>query len=166
VRLLFLLPIEPRRLVAAKNLAAVLVALTATTVSLVAVRVARHIPWTALAGPAFSVITTLPAVLMAGNELSTRHPWRMTFRIGGTPPGAMSSAITQMMVVGLTAILLALPAVAGRLLGAPAIAIAGTAAIGVLAWTVWWRSLPGAARKLDLRRESLLTALAHPHETG
>jgi hypothetical protein len=90
----------------------------------------------------------------------------MTFRIGGTPPGAMASALTQMMVVLATAVLLAVPAVAGSVLGAPAITVAGTAAVGAIAWTIWWLSLPRAARKLTERRETLLAVLAHPHETG
>jgi hypothetical protein len=166
VRLLLLLPIPPDRLVAAKNLAALTVAASASVVSFLMVHFVRGIPWSALVRPALSVVATLPAVLIAGNELSTRHPWRMTFKIGGTPPGAMSSALLQFMVVGLMAVLMALPRGVAWLLGEPWLASVGTVGVGVLAWALWVCSLPGAARRLVDRREHLLRALAYPHESG
>jgi predicted permease len=166
VRLLFLLPIPPARLMAAKNLAAFVMAGTGTALSLILVRVLRGVPARELFGPALSVVATLPAVLIAGNELSTRHPWRMTFKVGGTPPGAMASAMVQLGVVAIMAVLLAVPVVAGRLLGAPTLALLGTALVGVVAWTAWAFSLAPAARRLTRRQERLLDVLAHPHETG
>jgi hypothetical protein len=166
VRLLFILPIPPERLLAAKNLAALVVAGAGTVLSLLLVRLVRGVPAGDLVVPALSVAATLPAVLIAGNELSTRHPWRMTFKVGGAPPGAMASALVQMAVVAVMALLLAVPVVAGRLLGAPGLALLGTAAVGVLAWSAWIASLPTAARRLGRRQEQLLEVLAHPHETG
>ena len=166
VRLLLLLPIAPAQLVVAKNLAAFVVAATATAISLALVHTVRGLPWLDLVRPALSVVATLPAVLIAGNELSTLHPWRMTFKIGGTPPGAMTSALLQFVVVALMAVLLALPRGLGWLLDAPWIASAGTLALGVLTWTLWAASLPGAARRLVRRQERLLQTLAYPHETG
>jgi hypothetical protein len=166
VRLLLLLPIAPAQLVAAKNLAAFVVAATATAVSLVLVHTVHGLPWLDLARPALSVLASLPAVLIAGNELSTRHPWRMTFKVGGTPPGAMTSALLQFVVVALMAVLLALPRGLGWLLDAPWLASAGTLALGALTWALWAASLPGAARRLVRRQERLLQTLAYPHETG
>jgi hypothetical protein len=166
VRLLFILPVPPARLMAAKNLAALIVAAGGTLLSLVLVRLWKGVPVRELVAPALSVAATLPAVLIAGNELSTRHPWRMTFKIGGAPPGAMASALVQLIVVAVMAVLLAVPVVAGRLLGAPGLALAGTAAVGVVAWAAWAWSLGPAARRLVARQEHLLHVLAHPHETG
>jgi hypothetical protein len=166
VRLLLLLPVASRQLVAAKNLAAVVVATAATAVSFAAVHLVRGLPWRELAPRALSVAATLPAVLMAGNELSTRHPWRMTFKIGGTPPGAMSSAMMQFLVVAAMAVLLALPRVLAWVLGIPALAVAGTLGLGALAWALWSLSLAGAARRLGERQQHLLDTLARPHESG
>jgi hypothetical protein len=166
VRLLFLLPIEPRRLIAAKNLASFSVVTVETLISLVIVLVIGGAPLGDLGAPALSVLATVPAVLMAGNALSVRHPWRMTFRVGGTPPGALASAFTQIFVVALMAMLLAIPTLVGRFLGGRPVALAGTALLGVIAWTAWTLSLGRAARNLANRREHLLATLAHPHETG
>jgi ABC-2 type transport system permease protein len=166
VRLLFLLPIDPRRLIAAKNLASVTVALGATVVSLVVVRAVGGAPARDLVAPALSVLATIPAVLMAGNALSVRHPWRMTFRVGGTPPGALASAFTQIFVIAGMAMLLAIPTLLGRFVGGPPLALAGTLGLGVLAWLAWTLSLGRAARALTARREHVLATLAHPHESG
>jgi hypothetical protein len=46
------------------------------------------------------------------------------------------------------------------------VALLGTAALGVIAWTAWALSLGRAARGLTARRESLLATLAHAHESG
>jgi hypothetical protein len=166
VRLLFLLPIEPRRLIAAKNLASLTVVAVETVVSLIVVLVIGGAPLADLGAPALSVLATIPAVLMAGNALSVRHPWRMTFRVGGTPPGALASAFTQIFVVAAMAMLLAIPTLVGRFVGGRTLALAGTALLGVVAWTAWTLSLGRAARGLVARREQLLATLAHPHETG
>jgi hypothetical protein len=166
IRLLFLLPIEPRRLIAAKNLASLTVVTVETLVSLVVVRLVGGAPIADLGAPALSVVATVPAVLMAGNALSVRHPWRMTFRVGGTPPGALASAFTQIFVVAGMALLLAIPTLAGRFVGGRPLALGGTALLGVVAWTIWSLTLGRAARSLAARREQLLATLAHPHETG
>jgi ABC-2 type transport system permease protein len=166
VRLLFLLPVDPRRLIAAKNLASFTVVLGETVISLVIVRLIGGAPLSDLVAPALSVLATIPAVLVAGNALSVRHPWRMTFRVGGTPPGALASAFTQIFVVAGMAALLAIPTLAGRFVGGRPLALAGTVVLGVFAWAVWSLSLGRAARALTARREQLLATLAHPHETG
>jgi hypothetical protein len=166
VRLLFLLPVDPRRLIAAKNLASMIVVAGATLVSLTIILVVGGAPVVDLGAPALSVAATIPAVLMAGNALSVRHPWRMTFRVGGTPPGALASAFTQIFVVAGMAILLAIPTVAGRFVGGRSMALTGTALLGLVAWAAWGLSLDRAARALAARREHLLATLAHPHETG
>jgi hypothetical protein len=64
------------------------------------------------------------------------------------------------------AFLLAIPTLVGRFVGGRPLALAGTAFLGVIAWTTWTLSLGRAARNLSDRRESLLATLAHPHETG
>src|SRR6185436_11403041 len=156
VRLLFMLPLPPSRLIAAKNLASLAVVAAETVVSLVIVLVIGRAPLADLAAPALSVLATVPAVLMAGNALSVRHPWRMTFRVGGTPPGALASAFTQIFVVAGMAFLLAIPTLVGRFVGGRPVALAGTALLGVLAWTAWSLSLGRAARNLSDRREQLL----------
>jgi hypothetical protein len=166
VRLLFLLPVAPRRLIAAKNLASLTVVLVETLASLVIVGLIGGAPLPDLGGAALSVVATIPAVLMAGNALSVRHPWRMTFKVGGTPPGALASAFTQIFVVAGMAALLAIPTLVGRFTGRPALALGGTALLGVLAWTAWSLSLGRAARSLVRRQESLLATLAHAHESG
>jgi hypothetical protein len=166
VRLLFLLPVDPRRLVAAKNLASFTVVVGATAVSMALVVLIGRAPLADLGLPALSVLATIPAVLMAGNALSVRHPWRMTFRVGGTPPGALASAFTQIFVVAGMAMLLAIPILVGRFTGLRWVALGGTALLGVVAWLAWALSLGRAARNLLRRREQLLATLAHPHETG
>jgi ABC-2 type transport system permease protein len=166
VRLLFLLPVDPRRLIASKNLASLTVVAVETVVSLIVVRFVGGAPLADLGAPALSVLATIPAVLMAGNALSVRHPWRMTFRVGGTPPGALASAFTQIFVVAGMAMLLAIPTLVGRFVGGRPLALGGTALLGVMAWTAWVLSLGRAARGLSARREHLLATLAHPHETG
>lgn len=166
VRLLLLLPVQPRHLIAAKNLASVVVVSLVTVASLVIVQLATHAALLDLATAALAVLATVPVVLMAGNALSVRHPWRMTFRIGGTPPGALASAFTQMGVVTGMALLLAVPTLLGRLVGGRPLALGGTLGLGLVSWWIWWRSLPGAARSLVARREHLLATLGHAHETG
>jgi hypothetical protein len=166
VRLLFLLPVDPRRLIAAKNLASFTVVLGETLVSLAIVLLIGGAPLVELIAPALSVLATIPAVLMAGNALSVRHPWRMTFRVGGTPPGALASAFVQIFVVAGMALLLAIPTIVGWFVGGRLVALVGTALLGVLAWLGWAFSLDRAARNLGARREPLLATLAYPHETG
>jgi hypothetical protein len=172
VRLLFLLPIAPRRLVIAKNMAVATVALGAVTTcllttSLLGPRLDALGMMTALA----STAAALPVVLAFGNHLSIRSPWRMSFRLGGAPPGAMSSAFAQMVAVAIVGAALApglllLPALYGdgtkvRLIS---LWITGTIAAGL--WTAWVLLLPGTARILEQRRETMIDRLARASEVG
>ncbi len=165
LRLLLLLPIPPRRLVLAKNLANAAVVAVETALALgVAALVAR--PAAAdLALASLAVLGTLPVVLAAGNALSVQYPWRMTFRIGGTPPGAMTSAFVQMIVVWAMAAVLAVPSILARV-GWPLAAATVMAGMGAAAWLGWALSLPRAGRALARRQEHLLDVIARPHEAG
>jgi len=97
-----------------------------------------------LSKPAVSVLATIPAVLMAGNALSVRHPWRMTFKVGGTPPGALASAFTQIFVIAGMAILMP---VGARLFGFPG-AVLGLSASGLVRYATALR----ADNEFDLAR--------------
>jgi hypothetical protein len=172
VRLLFLLPISARRLLISKNIACASVA---------TVGVAACLLTTVFFGPhldalgVFTAIATmaaaLPVVLTFGNRLSVRSPWRMSFRLGGAPPGAMSSAFSQMFAVAIVALALApglllLPAIQGDGLGVRLASLWITATIAAGLWTAWFFILPGAAAALDARRELIIDRLAKASESG
>ena len=172
VRLLFLLPIPGRRILLAKNLALTL---------LVAAVASAGLLFTRLTGPgldALGVVTTLvtlaaalPVVLAFGCFLSIYHPWRMVFRLGGAPPGAMFSAFAQLAALGLVALLLfpplvLLPILLGDHPGAGVLSLAATVALAGVLWLLWWLSLGPAARALDRRREVLIDRLARATENG
>jgi hypothetical protein len=112
-----------------------------------------------------SVFAALPAILVVGNHLSVRHPWRMSFRIGGAPPGAMASAFAQLLVLCGMALLLWLPILIARFAAAAGREdahlwqVAAITVITALAWLGWGLSLGGAARAFDVRREHLLGTL-------
>jgi hypothetical protein len=172
VRLLFLLPIAARRLLIAKNIACTTVTLAGAVVCLLT---------TVVAGPHLDVLGTittlatlaaaLPVVLTFGNHLSVRSPWRMSFRLGGAPPGAMSSAFAQMAAVGVVAVALApglllLPAIYGDGTGVRLISLWITATIAAGLWTAWVLLLPRTARALEQRRELIIDRLAKASEVG
>jgi hypothetical protein len=172
VRLLFLLPVPARRLLLAKNLA-----ITAVTAlgAVVGVAVSR-----AVGGPidALGAVTSfatlgaaLPVVLTFGNRLSIAHPWRMTFRMGGAPPGAMLSALAQMAAIGVVGLalapgLLVLPAVFGPSIWIRLASLGITTLIAVTLWFLWSLFLMTSAQSLDQRREQLIDRLARATETG
>jgi hypothetical protein len=172
LRLLFLLPLAPRRLLLAKNLACCLVvAVTTTTCVAVALLVGPALDPLGLLTCLVTVAAALPAVLSFGNLLSVYHPWRMTFRLGGAPPGAMISAFAQLAGLGLVALVLfpplvLLPAAFGPGASVRLGAVAAIAAIAAALWTLWRLVLARAARALQARRELLIDRLARPHETG
>ena len=97
--------------------------------------------------------------------------WRMTFRMGGAPPGAMLSAFAQMGAVAVVGIVLAfpliiLPAVLGP---GPLVRVASLGATLLTAaalWALWWAALGRAAAALDRRREQIVDRLARPTEAG
>src|SRR5207244_4314842 len=99
------------------------------------------------------------------------QPWRMSFRLGGTPPGAVISACAQLGAIALVALLLLpplllLPAYLGS---GPAVRLASLLALLALAgalWLVWRWSLGGASRRLAQHRERLIDRLGRPHEMG
>ncbi|MEA2698709.1 MAG: type transport system permease protein, partial [Myxococcales bacterium] len=98
VRSLFLLPVSPRRILLAKNLACVTLAFASAALCLPLLKIAYP------QSDALTMITTLvalaaalPVALILGNWLSVRRPWRMTFRMGGTPPGATVAACCQLL---------------------------------------------------------------------
>jgi hypothetical protein len=166
VRLLLLVPVAPTRLILAKNLSSFIVVTISTTVSLAVYRLVSHARFADLAIAALAVLATTPAVLIGGNALSVRHPWRMTFKVGGMPPGALASALSQLAVVGAVAAVMGIPALLGYALSLPALPFYGTTALGIISWTAWALSLSGAGDSLVARREHLLATLAHPDETG
>ncbi len=171
VRLLFLLPLSPRSLLVAKNLGAGVVVGSELAISALFLSLLGAGPGAAgLAVAAFAALAALPAILIVGNFLSVAHPWRMTFRVGGTPPGAMASALAQFAALGGMAALIAIPFLLARVLGGPGAGmkwpVLGVAVIAMLAWGTWGLLLGPAARFLTSRQEQLLAVLAHPHETG
>jgi hypothetical protein len=174
VRLLFLLPIAPRRLLLAKNLALVaLVALVAAICLGVAAAVAGLTVERALTTVA-SLAAALPVALTLGSFLSVYHPWRMMFRLGGAPPGAMISAFSQLAALGVVAVLLLIPMslvpvlLASRAsdLWIHAATLGATLVFAGGLWATWWVLLGVAARALVRRRELIIDRLAKPGETG
>ena len=79
VRLLLLLPVEPRRLLMAKNLACAVVVLATTALAVPAAGLVGSDGAFPLVLGALATLATVPALLSVGNFLSVRHPWRMTF---------------------------------------------------------------------------------------
>jgi hypothetical protein len=172
VKLLFLLPVAARRLLIAKNIACTTITLAGAITCLAT---------TFIAGPRFDllgVVTTLatlaaalPVVLAFGNHLSVRSPWRMSFRLGGAPPGAMSSAFAQMAAVGVVALLLTpglllLPQYFGTGLAVRAGSLWITATLAAILWSVWLMLLPRTAAALESRREMIIDRLARASEVG
>jgi hypothetical protein len=105
-------------------------------------------------------------VLMAGNALSVRHPWRMNLPGGRGAAGRAGLGLhPDLRHIGM-AVLLAIPTVVGRLTGSRLAALGGTTLLGAIAWLCWALSLGRAARSLGARREHVLATLTHPHETG
>ncbi len=173
VRAYFMLPIDEIRLLLAKNLALVLLILVeaAAVAGMLVLTSYSVTAIDALTGTA-CVVATLPAILTVGNVLSVRSPWRMTFRMGGAPKGAVGSAFAQVAVLGVMALLLFVPSLlAEHLWVGPGrrpelAALAGIAFEAAAAWVVWAMLLDGAAASLVRRREHVLDALARPEETG
>jgi hypothetical protein len=174
VRLLFLLPILPRRLLLAKNLALVALVATVTAACLGLAALAGGMTVQDALTAVAALAAALPVALTLGTFLSVYHPWRMVFRLGGAPPGAMISAFSQMAAMGVVALLLLLPmSLLPILLANRAsdfwIAAASFAATLVFAgalWAIWWVMLGVAARALVARRERIIDRLARPGETG
>lgn len=169
IRTLLVLPIPPQRLMLAKNLTIVLLIAAEAMVSglllgLVGPRVPGIEALTALVG----VFAVLPALLAVGNVLSIRSPWRMTFKVGGAPKGAIASALAQTAVLGGMAGMLALPIAGSRLYwgNSPLVPLCGIAVEGAIAWLVWLLLLDGAGESLRRRREGMIDSLARAEETG
>jgi ABC-2 type transport system permease protein len=172
VRLLFLLPVPARRLLLAKNLA---VAGVTVFGALVGLSVSRAVGGALDALDAITALATLaaalPVVLAFGNRLSIAHPWRMTFRMGGAPPGVMLSALAQMVAIGAVGVALApglllLPGIYGHSLLIRLASLGITAAMAAVLWFLWSLFLTTSARELDRKHEFLIDRLAKPGETG
>jgi hypothetical protein len=172
VRLLLLLPVPPRRLIVAKNLACVIV-VALTAVGCLVVGLLRGPRLDLLGGlTALAMLAAaLPVVLMVGNHLSIAHPWRMTFRLGGAPPGAMASAFAQMAALGAVGLVLVPPLLLlplffgdGLVVRLGSVAIIAAAAAGL--WLLWRARLARSASALEAGRERLIDRLARAEETG
>jgi predicted permease len=171
VRLLFLLPIRSRRLLVAKNIACATVSATSFVTCIVTSALLGRLTWIGAGSSVATWAAALPVVLAFGNRLSVRSPWRMTFRMGGAPPGAVASGFAQMAAMGAVAVLLApglfvLPMVYGHKLWVQLASLWITATIAALLWTAWTLLLPRAARALESHRESIIDRLAHASENG
>jgi hypothetical protein len=174
VRLLFLLPIAPRRLLLAKNLALVALVAVMAAISLGVTAAAAGLTVERALTTVVSLAAALPVALTLGSFLSVYHPWRMVFRLGGAPPGAMISAFSQLAALGVVAVLLLIPmSLLPVLLANRAsdtwIHVASLGATLVFAgglWAIWWVLLGVAARALVRRRELIIDRLAKPGETG
>jgi hypothetical protein len=172
VRLLFLLPVSARRLLISKNIACASVAAAGTAACLLTtVFFGPHLDTLGVFTAIATMAAALPVVLTFGNRLSVRSPWRMSFRLGGAPPGAMSSAFSQMFAVAVVGLALApglllLPAIYGDGLGVRLASLWITATIAAGLWTAWFFILPGAAAALDARRELIIDRLAKASESG
>ncbi|HEY0709794.1 MAG TPA: hypothetical protein VGG33_23475, partial [Polyangia bacterium] len=171
VRLLFLLPISSRRLIVSKNISCAMVSASAFVACLTAGAALGRLSWMGAASSIVTLGAAMPVILAFGNRLSVRSPWRMTFRMGGAPPGAVVSGFAQMTAMGAVAVLLApglfvLPMVYGHKLWVQLASLWITGTIAALLWTAWALLLPRAARALETRRESIIDRLAHANETG
>jgi hypothetical protein len=172
VRLLFLLPVPTRRILLAKNIAcAIVVGATATLCLTVASWSGTPMDFLGMLTTLVTVLAALPIVLSLGNVLSVYHPWRMTFRLGGAPPGAMLSAFAQLAGVASVGFLLAfpmivLPVVLGSRDGIRLISIATTLAMAGVLWLFWRLVLGFASRALYERRSLLIDRLVRVTETG
>jgi len=124
--------------------------------------------WSQAATAFVMVFTALPALLAIGNVLSVRSPWRMTFRVGGAPQGAVASAFAQIAVLGGVAAFLGITLMLSRLVfgGSPLVPLACVLVEGVASWAVWALLLDGAGASFTARRERMIDALARPEETG
>jgi hypothetical protein len=172
VKLLFLLPVSARQLLISKNIACGSVATAGTAACLLTtVFFGPHLDALGVFTAIATMAAALPVVLSFGNRLSVRSPWRMSFRLGGAPPGAMSSAFAQLFAVAVVGVALApglllLPAVYGDGLGVRLGSLWITATIAAGLWTAWFFVLPRAAAALDARRELIIDRLAKASESG
>lgn len=172
VRLLFLLPVSTRRILLAKNVAcAMVVGATATLCLIVASWSTTPLDLLGTLTTLTTVFAALPIVLSLGNVLSVYHPWRMTFRLGGAPPGAMLSAFAQLAAVASVGLLLAVPMIVlpialGPREGIRLVSIGATLALALALWSFWHLVLGFASRALHDRRSVLIDRLVRVTETG
>ncbi len=171
LRLLFLLPLESRALLLAKDLAVSLQFAVCLGVTLVGLTVANGDAGALLCIEVVVWGAALMLVgMMMGHVSSIQHPARADRR-GRTSSGAsVLSNLVHTIALFATLGAFALARWGARALAPPdARTLAGVLVPGalVLALAVaWWRSLAPAGRMLDGHRESMLAVIATPTETG
>ncbi len=159
-RALFLAPVRPRRILAAKNAAVAAAAL--------ALFLAGTAAWIVVGGSAApqAIVAALllhlgagPVLFGAGNVVSIVNPRAAAFGVqrGGAIP--QLSALAGMALFTGVAACFAPPVFLAIWLDAFWIVPAGWALLAVAAWVAWYLSLVGTSRLLERRTEPLLGAV-------
>lgn len=164
-RALFLAPVAPERVLAAKNLAVASYAVLVCGVGVAAwVAVAGPAPGWAVAGAFLLHVGVAPVFLVGGNAVSIANPKAAPFGIqrGGSLP--QLSALAGMGLFSGAIVAFGWPIFLAVWLDAPWAAPAAWAATGALAWLAWWWTLPVAGRFLVRRRDALLAAVCGDDE--
>jgi ABC-2 type transport system permease protein len=159
-RALFLAPLAPRAVLAAKNGAvAVLSALFFVAAGAAFVGAAGWPPAWALVGAVTLHLGMAPFLHGAGNLVSILNPRAAPYALqrGGSLPAL--SSLGGMAIVSGTTGLFALPVLLALRLDSPWTLVAGWLALAAMGWAGWAWSLPRAGRLLVRRRESLLAEI-------
>ncbi|HEY7726328.1 MAG TPA: hypothetical protein VH880_13405 [Anaeromyxobacteraceae bacterium] len=156
-RALFLAPLEPRRVLAGKNLAMAAYA-TALLAGAAAAAVAAGgwPPTWALAGAAALHLALGPMLLGAGNLVSIWNPRASGFTLRRAKNLPALSGLAGMAIVSGAVGLLALPALLAARLDEPWVLVGGWVAAAAAAWAAYLTTLRRVGALLEARRERLL----------
>ena len=165
VRLYFLLPVDPRRVVLTKNVLCMTIVVVEVLLIVATATVFRlPLPWLPAILAMVGLLTALPVQLVIGNRSSVINAVPATWRMGMRPPRMDTrAAVAPMLGLAGVAVAVIAPLVLVHW-------IAGERARGIqlgvvlfecaAAWALWYFSLDRAARRLVSRREQLIAALA------
>ncbi len=156
-RALYLAPLEPARILGAKNAAlyAFSLAVFAAAAALAAVVGGAPAGWAIVA--AFALHAGLaPFLLGLGNVVSILNPRAAPFAVQRNGTLSWLSGLAGMAILSASVGLFALPVLAALRLDAPWLLVASWLALGAAGLALYRRTLPAAGRFLERRREPFL----------
>ncbi len=171
LRLLFLLPLEARALLLAKDLAVALQFALCLTLTLIGLTVAGGAASVGLGADVVLWGAGLLLVgLLIGHHSSIQHPVRADRRGRASSGTSVLSHLTHALALfGALGVFALVRWIAHTLAPPDTRALVGVlapAALVVALAAAWWHSLGPAGRMLDAHRETMLSAIATPTETG
>jgi ABC-2 type transport system permease protein len=160
-RLLFLAPLDPARVLAAKNGALYLHSLLVFSLSAGAMLAVGGAPpgW-AIAGALALHAGLAPALYGLGNVVTALNPRAAPLGVqrGGALPAV--SALAGMAIVSVATSLFSVPVLLALRLDSPWALVAGWVALGGGTLAAYLRTLPAAGRLLSSRREAVVAAVS------